>query len=46
MEKPLIWKKLVDSPITKIEIMPDTKLMLVVTESLIKTYRIKRGVKA
>lgn len=43
MEKPLIQKKLFEEKIKKIEIMEDTRNLLVHTEYGIRVYRVKRG---
>ena len=43
MEKPLIQKKLFDEKIKKIEIMEDTRSLLVQTEYGIRAYRVKRA---
>lgn len=46
MEKPLIQKKIVDEKIKKIEIMEDTRSLLIHTEYGIRTYKVKRGQKS
>jgi len=46
MEKPLVQKKLADEKIKKIEIMEDTRSLLVHTDYSIRTYRVKRGQKS
>jgi len=46
MEKPLTQKKLVDEKIKKIELMEDTRCLLVHTDYGLRSYRVKRGQKS
>jgi hypothetical protein len=46
MEKPLIQKKIVDEKIKKIEIMEDTRSLLIHTDYGIRTFKVKRGQKS
>lgn len=46
MEKPLLQKKIVDEKIKKIEIMEDTRSLLIQTEYCLRTYKVKRGQKS
>jgi hypothetical protein len=45
MEKPLIWKKVIDEKIKKIEIMEDTRCLLVQSEYAVRAYKVRRGLK-
>lgn len=46
MDKPFIWKKLVNDPIKKIEIISDPKHLLVLTDYEIKVFKIRKGEKS
>lgn len=43
MEKPLVQKQMFEEKILKIEIMEDTRSLLIHTHYGIRTYRLKRG---
>jgi len=46
VEKPLLQKRLIEEKIRKIEILEDTRSLMVHTEYALRAYRIKRGQKS
>jgi WD40 repeat protein len=46
MDKPFIWKRLVNEPIKKIEVVSEPKHLIVFTEYEIRAYKIRKGKKS